>query len=162
MYDSSLLQSRGLLYTADLSPLLRKGLAAAPHVLQRLLQQAAAQQLQARVLLLHGPPETTEIAAEAAKDVLPGTVVADAEALLSLEQQQEQRYQKQHLGSSCCYCGVPDGNCECLGDVSVFYGDGAATSSSSCASKSNTARCFPFATTESAETALQSPQSKNP
>ncbi|CDJ69342.1 hypothetical protein ENH_00067540 [Eimeria necatrix] len=114
------MKSRGLLYTADLSPLLRKGLAAAPHVLQRLLQQAAAQQLQARVLLLHGPPETTEIAAEAAKDVLPGTVVADAEALLSLEQQQEQRYQKQHLGSSCCYCGVPDGNCECLGDQGIL------------------------------------------
>ncbi|CDJ39507.1 nucleoside diphosphate kinase, putative [Eimeria tenella] len=130
------MKNRGLLYTADLSPLLRKGLAAAPHVLQRLLQQAAAQQLQARVLLLHGPPETTEVAAEAAKEVLPGTVVADAEALLSLEQQQEQRYQQQHLGSSCCYCGVPNANCECLDNVSVFHGDGVATSSSSCSSKS--------------------------
>ncbi|CDI79240.1 nucleoside diphosphate kinase, putative [Eimeria acervulina] len=112
----ALLQNRGLLHTADLSSLKREGLAAAPEVLQQLLQQAVAKQLQARVLLLHGPPRATAAAAAAAKDVLPAVVVADAEALLCLEQQQQRQQEEQQEWSSCLYCGDVDASCECLSD----------------------------------------------
>ncbi|CDJ50866.1 nucleoside diphosphate kinase, putative [Eimeria brunetti] len=111
--------SRGILHTADLSALKCEGLAAPPKLMQQLLQQAAAKKLQARVLLLHGPPQATATAAAAAKDVLPATVVADAEALLSLEQQQC-RLEEQQEGGTCRYCGDADASCECLSDAGLL------------------------------------------
>ena len=127
------LQSRGCLHTAGLSLFERNAPAAAPQALQQLLQQAAAQQLQARVLLLHGPSEATAAAAAAAQAVLPEAVVADAESLIALEQQQQEQQQQQpqspqHQDTGCCYCGNAASSCSCLSDVRDYQSTRANSS----------------------------------